>query len=447
MVGSTLAMVLRTLLLMIGGIVMLAITSPALTGLVLLGVPFVILPAWLLGHRVRRLSRDSQDRIADVGAYVDEVLHGIRTVQACCHEPIDRRALRRAQVESAFEVAVRRSQTRRPAGGGVDSSTFGAIGVVLWIGGRQVLAGAISGGELSAFLFYAVVVASSVGCLSELMGELLRGAGASERLMELLATEPRIRPARPRPCRPRRGAGRVRAVRFAYPARPDPGAATTSIPGHRAGRAGGPGRALRRRQVDALPALLRFYDPRQGRIRFDGVALTDLDPPSCAGASRWSRRIRSSSAPTPGRTSVTVSTACRTPPCAPRPMRPTRASFSTGCRRASTPSSASAGSRLSGGQRQRIAIARALLRDPALLLFDEATSALDAESERLVQLALERLMHGRTSMVIAHRLATVRQVDRILVLDQGRVVASGRHDSLMGEDGLYARLAALQFRG
>ena len=446
-VGSTLAIAVRNTLLFAGGLAMLAVTSPKLTLLVLLGVPAVVVPLWLLGHRVRKLSRTSQDRIADIGAYVDEVLYGIRTVQAFCHEPIDRLRYGR-QVEAAFSAAVRRSRVSALLSGLVMLFTFAAISIVLWVGGHDVLAGRLTGGALSAFVFYALLVAGSVGALSEVVGDLLRAAGAAERLLELLATEPRIAAPRDPVALPTPARGRVEfdRISFRYPSRPDTEAllaiSLTLEPGEKVALVGPSGAG----KSTVLQLLLRFYDPDSGIIRFDGVDIRDVDPqalrsrmalvpqdPMIFGADAW-ENIRY------GHEGVSDEDVRRAADAAHA------GKFLDQLPQGFNSFLGERGLRLSGGQRQRIAIARAILRDPALLLLDEATSALDAESERLVQAALEELMRGRTTLIIAHRLATVRKVDRIVVLDQGAIVASGRHEELMVQQGLYARLAALQFR-
>jgi ATP-binding cassette subfamily B protein len=446
-VGSTMAIAVRNALLISGGLVMLMLTSGKLALLVLLGVPITVIPLWLLGHRVRSLSRNSQDRIADIGAFVDEVLYGIRTVQAFCHEPVDRRRYSE-QVESAFEAATQRSRVSALLTATMMLFTFIAVSLVLWVGGHDVLAGRLSGGQLSAFVFYALLVAGSVGALSEVAGDLLRAAGATERLLELLNTRPAISPpatpvALPEPAR---GAVELSQVTFHYPSRPEhPALSELSLrlqPGQKVALVGPSGAG----KSTVLQLLLRFYDPDSGVVRFDGVDIREADPkqlrqrialvpqdPIIFGADAW-ENIRYGFADVSDADVRSAAEAAHA------------AEFLDQLPQGFNTHLGERGIRLSGGQRQRIAIARAILRDPAVLLLDEATSSLDAESERLVQEALEQLMQARTTLIIAHRLATVRKVDRILVLDHGQLVASGRHEELVEESGLYARLAALQFR-
>jgi ATP-binding cassette, subfamily B, bacterial len=445
-IGSSASMAVRNLLLMIGGFVMLALTSLKLTLLVLAGVPLVVAPIILFGRRVRKLARASQDRVGDVGAYVDEALHEVRTVQAYGHEEIDRR-LFGGRVEAAFATAQRRIRQRALLVATVILLVFGAVGVILWIGGHDVVAGRLSPGQLSAFVFYAVLVAGAVGTISEVIGDLQRAAGATERLFELLAIEPAIRaPANPLPMPvPARGTVDFDGVRFRYPSRPDTAAlAAFSLsvePGEKIALVGPSGAG----KTTVFALLLRFYDPQEGAVRIDGVDLKLSDPvetrrrlavvpqdPVIFAASvldnvRYGR---------PEASDADVRAACDAAYATEFIDRlPERFDSFLGER----------GVRLSGGQRQRLAIARAILADRPVLLLDEATSALDAESERVVQLALERLMAGRTVLMIAHRLATVRHADRIAVMEQGRIIAVGRHDDLARTNPLYARLAALQF--
>ena len=445
-VGSSASLALRNLLLFCGGTIMLAVTSPALTALVLVGVPVVVVPILFFGRRVRRLSRASQDRIAEVGAFGDETLHGIRTVQAFCHEDIDRRRFGE-RVEAAFMTATRRIRQRALLTAFVILLVFTAVGVILWVGGREVIAGRLSAGDLSAFVFYSVLVAGSVGAISEVVGDLQRAAGAAERLVELLATRPDIiapSPARPLP-QPPRGEISLDQVLFHYPTRPQvaalDGFSLHVRPGERLALVGPSGAG----KTTVFQLLLRFYDPQGGSVRLDGidvreVRLDDLrnriglvpQDPVIFAADAWEniRYGRPDASDAQVRAAADAAYATEFLDRLPQGF-----GSDLGER----------GVRLSGGQRQRIALARAILRDPSVLLLDEATSALDAESERMVQQALERLMVGRTTIIIAHRLATVLQADRIAVMLDGQIVASGRHEDLIAQGGLYARLASLQF--
>jgi len=446
-IGSSASVALRNLLLLAGGLVLLVVTSPRLTGFVLLMVPLVVLPILLFGRRVRALSRESQDRVADLGAQAGETLGAVRTVQAFTYEDHERRAFT-AACERAFATARRRILARAWLTAIVMLLVFGAVAFLLWLGGNDVLSGRMSAGELAAFIFYAVVVASAVGGLGEVAGDLQRAAGAAERIQELLTTPVTIAaPAKPRALpSPGRGAIAFDRVTFAYPSRPDLLSLhdfdLTIAPGESVALVGPSGAG----KTTVLQLLLRFYDPQEGVVRLDGEDIAAVDPGAL-------RRRMGLVPQDPVIFSGTVEENIRLgrPEADEAAVRAAAEAAHAWSFVAALPEGlrtplGERGVRLSGGQRQRVAIARAILRDPQVLLLDEATSALDSESERVVQEALERLMRGRTTLVIAHRLATVLKADRIVVMDGGRVAAVGSHESLMADrEGLYARLARLQF--
>jgi len=446
-IGSSVTQALRNLLLVVGGVALLIYTNPKLTGLVLLVVPLVVVPIVILGRKVRRLSRESQDRIADVSGQAEETINAVRTVQAFAQEAHESRRFTAAS-ERAFEAAARRARARANLGAIIITLVFGAVVAVLWIGGHDVLAGRISAGELSSFVFFATIVASAVGGLADIFGDLQRAAGATERLFELLDCRPEITaPAAPRAlAEPARGHVSFEHVTFAYPSHPERQVlhnVTLDIrPGETVALVGPSGAG----KTSVFQLLMRFYDPSEGRIRFDGTPIDQLEPsayrariglvpqePVIFSADAWTniRYGRPQASDDEVREAARVAAAVDFLEALPDGLD----SFL-----------GEKGVRLSGGQRQRVAIARAVLYDPTLLLLDEATSALDAESERLVQEALERLMRGRTSIVIAHRLATVLKADRIIVLENGQIVDTGTHHDLIDRGGLYARLARLQFR-
>ena len=445
-IGSSVSVALRNVLLLFGGMALMLYTSAKLTGLVLLIVPAVIIPIIVLGRRLRKLSRENQDWIAASSGSASESLGAVQTVQAFTQEKATARGFDDV-TEKAFTAASRRIGTRAVMTIIVIFLIFSGVVGVLWIGARDVQSDVMTPGQLVQFLIYAILVAGAVGALSEIWGELQRAAGATERLIELLETEDTVKdPVQPEPLpSPAKGAIAFEGVSFYYPARPEHAALNGISVDIKAGETvalvgpSGAGKST------IIQLLLRFYDPKTGRITIDGkdlqdmargdfrqaIALVPQDPVIFATSARENIRFGR-----PGATDTEVEEAAKAAAAH---------DFLTALPEGYETYVGERGVMLSGGQKQRIAIARAILRDAPILLLDEATSALDAESERAVQQAVERMAVDRTTLIVAHRLATVKKADRILVFENGQIVAEGSHKDLVAEGGLYARLAKLQF--
>jgi ATP-binding cassette subfamily B protein len=447
-VGASVSIALRNLLMFFGAAAMMVVTSPRLSGFVLLAIPLIVLPLVAFGRWVRRLSRNAQDTLADATAYASELVQGIRTVQAYTGERLANARFGN-EVEQAYEAARTSTKARAVLTAIIVFIVFTSVIAILWVGSHDVLTGAITPGRLGQFVLYAAFAAAGLGQLSEVWGEVSAASGAAERLFEILRVEPEITaPRSPHVLpTPARGDVALDNVSFAYPTRPEvravDGVSFSVRAGEKVAIVGPSGAG----KSTLFHLLLRFYDPASGSISFDGVPVTAADP----------REVRKHIALVP-QDSVVFAASARDNIRFGRPEASDAeveraaelahaAEFISRLPQGFDTPLGERGVMLSGGQRQRIAIARAILRDAPLLLLDEATSSLDAESETLVQTALEELMRHRTTLVIAHRLATVLSCDRILVMEQGRIVEQGTHASLVAANGLYARLARLQFEG
>jgi len=449
-IGSSASMALRSMLTFVGGLIMLLVTNLKLSALVLACVPLVLVPILMYGRRVRSLSRKSQDSIADVGSHAGEIIQQIKTVQSYTQESNEQRAFS-AHVENAFTIARRRIKQRAMLIAVVIALIFSAIAVMLWVGGNDVINGTMSAGELGAFVFYAIIVAGSVATISEVIGDVQRAAGAAERLLELLNVDSDIQPPdTPNSTHALNPSMQLKNVSFYYPSRPEQAALSDLTLDIKEGQSlalVGPSGAGKSTVFELLQ---RFYDPNQGSISFgsakNSINIRTLEPTDLRGqiavvaqqptlfSGDVLHNIRYGKPDASEEQVIAAAKAANAHEFIEK-LPEGYASFL-----------GEQGVRLSGGQRQRVAIARAILKDPKILLLDEATSALDAESEYRVQQALENLMQDRTTVIIAHRLATIRNADRIAVIDEGKLVALGTHTELIENSALYRRLSELQFQ-